>query len=380
VGGGAPLFELERLQWEMKDFTIDPSDPAAATRPLFSRDITVTAMNLLARRSQIYAISMAHARASLTDSTLDVRGILYDTAVSPQDVKKHRPYRHSLITLAAARLSARAFDLGSLATGDGFRARRVEVDSVEIIAARNKALPPNPVTKDRRIPQRWVADLGQSLHIDTLEVLSGSVTYTEAEAGRDNRGVLQFARLHAMATNVHHIDGRRTMGDPMTLVTRAFLQDRGQLDARFVVPLDAPTFEMTYKGTLGAMPVMPMNALIEEILPVKLQGGNVRKLSFDVEVRDGISIGSVTPLYDGLALSFTEAGNDGVMGQRGLLGRAARGVVGLAAKTQIRSANPENAGAPPVIGVIRRPWRISETLPSFLWQSLKGGLQMVVRK
>jgi len=47
---------------------------------------------------------------------------------------------------------------------------------------------------------------------------------------------------------------------------------------------------------------------------------------------------------------------------------------------KVRANNPDDAAAAPRSGPIRRTFRSDETLPGFLWASVRDGLLAVVRK
>src|SRR5256885_14288312 len=98
----------------------------------------------------------------------------------------------------------------------------------------------------RRTPQQWIADLERNVIVDSVLVRGGEVIYRERREGHPKPGVLTFARLDAVAVNVRHRVGPAPSGDPMTLHATAYLQDVGRLNARFVVPLDAPSFDMKF--------------------------------------------------------------------------------------------------------------------------------------
>jgi hypothetical protein len=227
AGGGRQLFEVERLRVHLADFHTDPGDSASAARPLMSGVVEVSATNVFAKMGTIHGVRIAEARASVTDSALELRQVVLDTAVSAADLRKARPWVHTLTRIGAANMTLRGFDLGALVLGDGFRARTIDVDSLRVTSAKETRRPINPRSPTRRTPQAWFAALGQTVAIDSLRVHAGAVRFSEIRAGRDRPGVMTFDRITATATNVYHRDRRSNSGDVMTLVTRSYLQNQG---------------------------------------------------------------------------------------------------------------------------------------------------------
>ena len=167
----------------------------------------------------------------------------------------------------------------------------------------------------------------------------------------------------------------------MTVNATAHLQNVGRLDVHFVVPLDAPRFDMSFGGTLGAMPAASFNVFIGQTMPLRLTNGQVVGISFYATVTNGLASGSVTPCYNDLSVAVTRRGSTGIMGSGGILGGAARGIASLVGNwMKVRANNPDDAAAAPRSGPIRRTFTSDETLPGFLWASVRDGLLAVVRK
>jgi hypothetical protein len=149
----------------------------------------------------------------------------------------------------------------------------------------------------------------------------------------------------------------------------------------FVVPLDAPRFDMSFRGTLGAMPATSFNPFIRETMPLRLTNGRVVGISFHATVTDGVARGSVTPRYNDLSVAVTQRGSTGIMGLGGIIGGAARGIASFVGnRMKVRANNPDNTAAAPRSGTIRRTFTSDETLPGFLWAGVRDGLLAVVRK
>jgi hypothetical protein len=379
--GESARLELEHLEWHMTDFTIDPADSLTMSRPLFSRTVAISAANFAAHPGGDAAVRVAEFAAHIPDSTVAISGITLAPGMSDSAFARARPYRRSLLKIAVGRIAMRGFDVGALLLGDGVRARRMEVDTLHVDVTSDKRRPPNPRRPVRRTPQEWIADLGRSVRVDTIVVHGGEVVYREQRPRHRGPGALTFARLEAAAVNLRHIAGRHRSEDPMTLRASAYLQNTGRLDTRFDVSLDAPRFEMSFQGSLGSMPATDLNAFIEETFALRLDKGRVLHIPFTARVRGGVAHGSVIPRYKDLSIEVTGRGSKGILAAGGVIGDAARGVATLVGNaTAIHADNPDAGEAEPRRGSINHPFSSNETLPAFLWASLRQGLMAAVRK
>ena len=370
---GETRLSLERLQWHMVDLVIDPADTSAASRPLFSRRIELVANNFVAHPESTTAVRVGMLRASLTDSTLEARGIGAELGPS-------LGHRHDVIKLAVGHTLAQGIDFGAFASGKGARARRIEVDSLGIDLTSDKRQPRRPGRQPIRTPQQWIADLNLTLRLDSVVVRHGEIVYREQAVGRTRPGVMTFADIQATAVNVVHRIDRRPGSDTMSLAITARVQDAAPLDVQFAIPLDAPQFDMAFRGTLGAMPATALNPFVEEVYPLRIADGRVTGVSFRAGVSAGIARGWITPRFTDLSVSVMRRGSAGILGRGGIFGGAARGIASMMANRQVRGNNPGHPTRPPLSGRIRYVFRSDQTLPAFLWGGVAGGLLQVVRQ
>ena len=371
--GGETRLELGRLQWHMVDLVIDPADTSAASRPLFSREIELVADNFVAYPARTTAVRVGMLRASLTDSTLETRSIGAELGPSGG-------YRHDVIKLAVGRTTAQGIDFGAFASGRGVRARRLEVDSLGIDLTSDKRRPKNPNRRPTRTPQQWIADLDLTLHLDSVVVRNGEVVYREQAAGRTRPGVMAFTDIQATAVNVIHRIDRGRGSETMSVAATARLQKAAPLDLQFAIPLDAPRFDMTFRGTLGAMPASALNPFIEEVYPLRIADGRVTGIRFRAGVSAGVARGWITPRFTDLSVSVMRRGSSGILGRGGIFGGAARGIASMMANWQVRGNNPGNPTKPPLSGSIHYTFQSDQTLPAFLWAGVAGGLLQVVKQ
>ena len=379
--GGEARLQLKQLRWLMSDFLIDPRDSTAAARPLFSDSLEIQAADFVGQLDSVTAVTVKRLRLSLSDSTLAIRGVAFAPRQSDAAFARSHRYRGTLIRTAAARIDARGLDVGVFLLRQGLRARTVRLDSLRLDVLSDQRGPESGRKSRTRMPQAWIAGIERGIQVDSVVIRGGEIVYREHKPRHPAPGVLKWGRLSAIATNVRHVAGRRSTRDRMTLKTTSWFQNAGKFNVQFVVPLDAPRFTMTFQGKLGAMPATRLNEFLEQAMPGRLDKGQVESITFKAQVTNGVAHGTVVPLYKDLAMKVTGAGAKGIVGKSGAVGNAARSVATVVGnQTQLRSDNPDDGATAPRTGPIDHPFRPDETLPAFLWKSLRGGLLAVVKK
>jgi len=379
ASGGETRIALERVRWHLEDFAIDPADSAAADRPLFSRVVELAADSLVVRPDSFTALRIRHFRASLSDSTLDAEGLGFAPSVPLGAFKRRGTYPPDVILVHGARVRMQGLDLAALVLGSGVNARRVTVDSLHVKVTTDYRGPVHHST--HRTPQQWIEGLGQTVDVDSIVVHEGEVEYREMRPDQAAPGVLTFGHIEATAAPVHHFVGRQSTGDSLTFVATAQLLHAGRLAVRITMPLDAPTFDMAFGGTLGPMPATAFNLVLEHLESWKIEDGQVQRITFGATVHRGVARGSLTPIYTDLSVRVTGHGAGGILSAHGILGGAARGLASLVANmTTMKQANPHHAGETPRSGPISHTFAPNETFPKFLWVSLREALLVPISR
>ena len=129
------------------------------------------------------------------------------------------------------------------------------------------------------------------------------------------------------------------------------------------------------------MPAATLNAFIQETFALRLDKGRVVGIDFAASVANGLAQGAIVPRYKDLSIEVTGSGAKGILGTGGVVGEAARDIASFVGnETKLRADNPDDGQTTPRRGPIDHTFAPSETLPAFLWISLRGGLMAVVRK
>jgi hypothetical protein len=380
--GGSSRIQLERFRWAMTGFDLNQSDSTSALRPIFSRSIDMSADNLTYHPDSSTTLKVASLVASLTDSTLDARGVSFAPMLGRAAYAREKSYRRKYATTSVAAISIRGADVSALLLGRGLRARSLTVDSLILDVTNDLRLPAKPGGKViRRTPQQWIANLDRPIAVDSVFLRRSTVVYRFRNVGRADFGVMTFGRLSARALDMNTGRVGASPVAPLRLSISTMLQDSAQLDAQFVVPLRAPRFDMTYHGTLGPMRADVLNSFVEATTPVRIVRGDVTGVAFRASVSNGLALGTVTPLYSDFTFAVNQEGSKGLISRNGFFAGVARTMASFSVNWQrINGWNPDDPRNKPRVGRIRHAFSSGESLPAYLWIGLRDGMGTVLRK
>jgi hypothetical protein len=380
--GAKSRVQLDHFRWRMTGFDLDPSNAVSALRPIFSKTIELAADSLVFFPDSNMVLRVSSVFASLTDSTLDVKGVSYRPALGRAAHASRKPYRRKYTTTRVASIAARGVDVRALFLGRGLRARSVTLDSLMLDVTNDHILPVKPGAKPRRrTPQQWIADLNTLVRVDSVLLQRGRVEYRLRRPERKDFGLITFGRINALALGVNTGPSGAATRAPLRLSFTTQFQDSARLTAHFAVPLRGRRFDMTYRGTLGPMSAGHLNQFVEATTPMRIVRGEVVGIEFGATVSNGLTLGTVTPRYNNLTFAVNQEGSNGLKGRNGFFGSIARTVASFAVNWKgINAGNPGDPRNTPQAGKIHHPFRTEEALVDYIWYGLRDGLADVLRK
>ncbi len=364
---------LERLGLVLRETRIDPAVPPKARRPLFSRQALLSA-TALEMGNEERSVLLGQVRANLTDSTLAIDSFVVGPTMPDAEWVKAQKQRKDLIRLELDSARFRGVDYRRLGSVEGgVVAKRVELFDLRVHVTSYKDLPPGPRRK-RRTPQQFIAALERPLGIDTVLVTGGRIAYTEHPAGKPTAGTMTWEKVHAEIVGVKSGAPTGVLPAPMVIRASALLLGQGKLETTVEIPLAASRFDMKYSGSLGPMDLTAINAFAEPVMSAKISSGSLQGVRFSVVVRNGRSVGQVTPLYRDFKLQLTDK-------DANFIKKAGLAIVSLFANTfKVRGSNPGEPDEAPVVGRINRRYDPTNSLPQVFWFALREGLGKVFVK
>ncbi len=349
--------------------------PAAWQRPLPIGPVVLTASSAF-RHTPGMDLALGHLALDAGAGTLTLDSLRAAPPGDDSAFERRQRYRRTRTSLAAAEATLRGIDLPAFLTRGALRARSLDIRGLALDVLNDKHLPQRTVRPRHRSPQEWLRHADIESRLDTLTA-TGQITYRERDDNAAHAGVLSFTNLRLRGVDFS-TDSRSPNGTgPFHLVADARLMGAGALHVEWNVPLLARDFEMTWKGSLGAMRLPAMNAFLPDAVGTRFAAGRLEGAEWRVTVRNGVARGTLAPRWRGLKVGLPGVARN----NSSVVGGVMRGVAKLVANTfTIRSDNVSSPGDPALVGTITHQWTRDESLPDFIWHQLRDPLLLILKK
>jgi hypothetical protein len=338
--------------------------------------ITIEADHLTRRQGE-HQLQVGALRLSVPAGTATVDSLRVGPDGNDAAFRQRHRFRTDRMVLSAARVAVAGLDFPAYLQDGAFRLRRGDATGVDLDILTDKRMPVEPRSRAaHRFPQRTLRDIGLEFRADTL-TLAGEARYREHAVSAPAPGVIAFRSLKATLFNFAYDPAQPQDSTPFRLVADARLMGAGAFHFELEMPLAADQFAMRYRGRLGPMDAAALNPFASDGAGVKFTRGRIEGISFEATVTGGRARGRVTPRWTnlGIELPGLDRKNTGIFGG---LKRAVGKFVANA--FLVRDDNVAGKKEPPRDGRIDHRWTPRETLPQFLWNSLRDPLVPLLRK
>ncbi|MEI2719187.1 MAG: hypothetical protein V9E87_03460 [Gemmatimonadales bacterium] len=338
--------------------------------------ITVAADHLTRRQGEDQ-LQVGALRLSVAAGTATIDSLRAGPDGNDAAFRRRHQFRTDRMVLSAARVAVAGMDFPGYLQDGAFRIRRGDATGVELDILTDKRMPPERGKRtSRRYPQQALRDLGLDFGADTL-TLAGEARYREHAVAAPAPGVITFRSLRATLLNFTNDPARMSDSTPFRLVADARLMGSGAFHFELEMPLLAEQFSMHYRGRLGAMDAMALNPFASDGAGVKFTRGRIEGISFDATVTSGRARGRISPRWTNLGIELPGLDRKNT----GILGGLKRAVGKFVANAfLVRDDNTGGGKTPPRDGTIDHRWSPRETLPQFLWNSIRDPLVPLLKK
>jgi hypothetical protein len=363
---GQAVAVLKQMDVQASDFLLDATTQTDTSRTLYCRNIVTE----LKHYSGISADKLYRYRiGSVKLSTQTAKIEVHQVDIQPTDAQGFfTKSKSDRFTLHLEEVGLSGFNYRMFRDNAGISITRMHLSKgfFQIFTNPNGKLK----TTDRLVtfPNWAIRQLKINLRIDTLDIRSLDVNYSEFKKSSGKTGTVRFEHTSGRFSNLTN-DKQLLLKDPFAKIKLSTMfMGKGKLDLHFTFNLLDKDYSYGYKGHLDPMDMRLANAAVMPLGLVKIVSGSVHSLDFAITGTQKGSRGKVTFLYRDLKVDVLKKDNEKGYARRGLISLLANAVI-------LKKDNPDDGNSLPRVAevVFIRP----KNFPFFktIWLTLLNGLK-----
>ncbi len=212
-------------------------------------------------------------------------------------------------------------------------------------------------------PQDLLMNIKQAFIFDSLILRPSTIRYNELMDISDEPGTIEFKNLTlktGVISNQQKIIARQKKLD---INASAILFDQTKINARFSFDLTSKNYAHTLSGSIGEIPLMAINPMLEKAAPISIESGQLNRFDFNLVLNDKYSTGELYFGYDNFKVNILELNADGA--------RKSKLATFWANNILLHSKNPKGDKFEPV--KIRYNRDVERSIINYWWKSIFTG-------
>lgn len=220
--------------------------------------------------------------------------------------------------------------------------------------------------------QDLIYNYNGAVHIDSIAVLEGKITYTEHEKLAREAGSIYFDAIDARFYNISKLPKFRTKTEFMVLKVKSQLMGQGEINVILKAEIFDSLNTFSVSGTLSEMDGKALNPILEHNAFLFVTSCNIDRLDFNFEANSKESNGEVKLLYNRLHLAIKNKQRDDTTGLKAKF-------ISYLANNKLLNSNPIHRKEVRVgkIYFKRNPERF---LFSYCFKSILSGIKISITK
>ena len=231
------------------------------------------------------------------------------------------------------RLELENFNFDEFLARDALTADQLNIDRLDAYVYRDKR-PPEPFGRRPTMPQQYLRNMNTYVKLDTVNLYNSKLTYEELASDGKEPGQIFFENLNAYAFNITNDSVLLNNGAAVQLFANGFLMGEGRLEAAFLFPIANKNNSFTFQGSLEPMDLRAINPMLVNVAALKVNSGNLRKLTFDVQADEEYADGIMRFYYKDLSVALLK--KDAKPKKEGKI----KGLLTMFANVLVKSQNP----------------------------------------
>ncbi len=248
----------------------------------------------------MYTISVTDINYSATTNTLAAGIFSVNPNYSYYEFTARHQFETDRIEALFSRVSVHGFSAVNFITSGDFISSYIEIGEVDMNIFRDKREEFKHV--DKPPLQDLIYDYPGNIHIDSIAVLGGGITYREHAPEANDHGMISFNSFNAIISRISNDTIYKTKEAFMEFSAEALLMDAARITLLFKAQIYDSQNTFTLQGTLSGMEVAALNPILENNAFIFVESGRIDGMNFSLTANNQKATGSISLLYHDLKI------------------------------------------------------------------------------
>jgi hypothetical protein len=270
-------------------------------------DFDATEISMVSTDS-MYSFKALNIQYSATSNTLMMDSFMINPNFEDYDFTSRREFQTDRIEADFSNIFVYHFSAADYFGSQRFVSSYIEIRKMDLSIFRDNRKKFKHVVKPTF--QEVIYNYPGLLNIDSLNVLSGNITYTEHAEKANEPGMISFNEIEAKFSKISNDTIYKTDTAFLELHTKAKLMGKGDLAISLKSRIFDANNTFSVDGTLSGMEASDLNLMLEKNAFVYATSGKIDAMSFNFTANNSKATGQTTLLYHDLYLAVKNKRTD----------------------------------------------------------------------
>ena len=297
-----------------------------------------------------------------SDSTIVLRGFSMIPKYDKKEFSKKLEFQGDRFDVKIGQISLGGIGIQRFLAGGRLEISSINIDSLDADIYRDK----NVRFNFNRFPKFYnesFLSIPIAVYIDTVAITRSKLLYGELTAGHPVAGTILLDNFSVQSNDLTNQVDKDSIANVMHFYVQAKVMGEGAMTTELILPLEGKLHDFQCSGTVGAMPLKPLNDMLEPAIGIKFNGGKVTRMTFFFKANDNFSKGWMEFLYKDIDVSLVKKKPEKEWG-----------FVSALANWVAVSNNPSAPGKDPKVVEIGFERDKNKGLINYVWKTIQSGM------
>ncbi|NTW26154.1 MAG: hypothetical protein HGA37_15755 [Lentimicrobium sp.] len=326
----ARSYSIKKGQFKLVNLQIDRKDTIS---PAIINEVDITSVEdfSIVSADSLYSFKIIGIRYAADIKTLEADSLSIHPNYPDYDFASLHEFQADRIEAALSHIYIKSFSPTSYFKSGDLNIASIDVGELKLNVFRDKRKKFRHTNKP--VFQEMIKSYPGNLHIDSIRILSGNITYAEHTPGASEQGKISFEELRASIHQITNDTLYKKEKGYFQLYAQALLMGKGKLSVSLKARLFENNDPFTLAGTLSEMNAEALNPMLEYTAYIYATSGKIDAMDFNFTADNTKATGKMTLRYHGLdiAVKNKQTNDTTALKER---------IISIIANTMILNSNP----------------------------------------